>query len=151
MKSINTCCVLFLFMCSCLAGSSHGDVENVLESFEFRLEEIQKIGTIEITDKDLSTEKWGGEDFDKLPCSAAKAVISAKRALKKWGCDPKVYFVTECSLVRVYRLSEAKEWYWSITFADSGAAPASVYPVLTIPVLLTGKVPNANFKEIERE
>ena len=140
--------LIFYFIFFTLNSHSK-ETHDGVEVFEFRVSEIQKIGTITITEAHLKAEKrWDGVNFDELPYSAEQAVTSAKEALKKWGCNPEYYFVTEFSLVRIYRSKELKEWYWKITLADA-SAPASAYPVLSIPVLFSGKVPTPSFVEIE--
>lgn len=134
-------CILLPILFGWASGGEQEESE-IIQQYDISLEEVQKILTIRLTEDELkSGEVWGGVDPSKLPKSMAEIVVNARNQLKKWGADPDLYFLKACSLVRAYRVKELNLWYWEVVFCDT-SFPASVYPVITIPVLLSGKVPN---------
>lgn len=147
MNIITSVCFVAFFM---LVGSlkTNGEIKKVelnnitMRSFESRLEEVNKVAIVYITNGDFqSSPEWNGVDLSKIPVTMESAVEISIDQLKKWGCDPQRYILVKCSLVREIRDKDQFKWYWSVSYVDSGLRMLNAKPVVSIPILFTGKVP----------
>jgi hypothetical protein len=123
------------------SGSSSDQDKDVVVEIDASLPEVKKVVRFSIEDKQFKTApQWSGSDFSNLPISMEKAVRVARRFLTDNGCTGKHYYLFDCSLNRLYRGEFSTQWYWKVSFGDDSFT-ASVDPIVTIPVLMDGKVP----------
>ena len=123
-----------------------------VQKFESRVAEIGTKITISITNKHLKdSPKWDGKDMEKLPVSAKQAVAKAMECLKVLGCKPKNYYLMECAIVREHRSRTCDDWYWKVVFGDNSNTMINVQALITIPVLLNGKLPIVEMEPLDRD
>jgi hypothetical protein len=127
-----------------------GKNELIHDSLEFIIHELQKSVEIKIKYSKLeNAPKWNGNDYSSLPVSMPRAVAKAKDCLKKLGCNSDQYFLQECQLVRVDRNIDDQKWYWKVILTHN--VGNSVDPIVIIPVLMSGEIPDLIIKDVKKE
>jgi hypothetical protein len=111
--------------------------------------EIGKTAKFSIEDKQFkSAPQWNDSEAKALPVSMENAIRVAKDFLVSIGCARKNYYLYECSLQRLYRFDSSTQWYWKVSFGDDSFI-ASLDPIVTIPVMMDGKVSSYELKPLE--
>ena len=144
-----------LLVFSLLTAFAHAEKEERVydvEEFVSRVAEVGTKITITITNKHLEdSPKWDGKDIEKLPVSAKQAIAKATECLTVLGCKPKNYYLMECAIVREYRRNTCKDWYWKVVFGDNSNPMINAQALITIPVLLNGKLPIVEMDKLDRD
>ena len=148
------CITFFIGLCSLMRGEDKINNNNfTICDYESRLEEIDKIVAIKIRNQDLmESPEWNGFDFDAIPVQMKQAIEISRNHFKQLGCDQNRYILMECSLVRNSQDNTQFHWYWEVSFVDAGLRMMNAKPVVIIPVLFSGKVPErGELTDIERD
>ncbi len=134
-------------------GTTGDSEKDIVAEFDTVVMEIDKTLNFSIDYKEFeAAPQWNyseQKDLQKdLPVSMANAIRIAKDFLVSIGCNRKNYYLHECSLQRLYRFDSCTKWYWKISFGDDSFI-SSVDPIVTIPVMMDGKVPSYELKPVE--
>lgn len=133
---------MFMYYVLC-PGMARPAADDEWQLYRIELQLPKRVLEVRVMVEDLrSSPVWNGAEPEEPPVPMSRAIEVARQFLVNQGCVLANYFLTKCTLIRVYRVDSLRNWYWEIEFAEK-VAPASVLPTVTIPVLMTGKVPNA--------
>ena len=131
-------------------GFSTDPEKDVVVEFDTSFLEIAKTVKFSIEDKEFkSAPQWNDSEAKVLAVSMEKAIRVAKDYLVSIGCTEKHYYLYECSLQRLYRFDSCTQWYWKVSFGDDSRI-ASLDPIVTIPVLMDGKVSSYELKPLDQ-
>lgn len=130
-------------------GSATDSEKDVVAEVDTSVREIAKNITFSIEDKVFkSAPQWIDTGEKALPVSMEKAIRVAKDFLVSIGCTGKHYYLYEISLNRLFPLHHSTQWYWKVSFGDRSFI-ASQDPIVTIPVMMDGKVPSYESTALE--